>query len=280
MSVSFDFKDQHVVVFGGTTGINLGIACAFAKAGARVCVASRKQENVDAAVATLEALGAQALGLVADVRDDDSVAAAMALAHARFGDIDVLVSGAAGNFMAEVNDLSSNAFKVVVDIDLNGTFHVARRGYPYLKKPGASIINISAPQSVVPMRYQAHVCAAKAGVDQLTRVLALEWGAAGVRVNAISPGAIDGTEGMRRLSPQSERGQAMVRSMVPLGRLGTTDDIAQLAMFLSSPAASYITGTVIACDGGGAMDSVKPMLEAAAQQMKAEKAKTAQTAEG
>lgn len=280
MSVSFDFKGQHVVVFGGTTGINLGIACAFATAGARVCVASRKQENVDAAVATLEALGAQALGLVADVRDDDSVAAAMALAHARFGEIDVLVSGAAGNFMAEVNDLSSNAFKVVVDIDLNGTFHVVRRGYPYLKKPGASIINISAPQGVVPMRYQAHVCAAKAGVDQLTRVLALEWGAAGVRVNAISPGAIDGTEGMRRLSPQSERGQAMVRSMVPLGRLGTTDDIANLAMFLSSSAASYITGTVIACDGGGAMDSVKPMLEAAVQQMKAEKAKAAQTAEG
>ncbi len=273
MTVSFDFTDQHVVVFGGTTGINLGIACAFAQAGARVCVASRKQENVDAAVATLEALGAQALGLVADVRDDDSVAAAMALAHARFGDIDVLVSGAAGNFLAEVNDLSSNAFKVVVDIDLNGTFHVARRGYPYLKKPGASIINISAPQAVIPMRYQAHVCAAKAGVDQLTRVLALEWGAAGVRVNAISPGAIDGTEGMRRLSPQSERGQEMVRSMVPLGRLGTTDDIAQLAMFLSSPAASYITGTVIPCDGGGAMDSVKPMLEAAAQHLKAEKAK-------
>lgn len=277
MSVHFDFTGQHVVVFGGTTGINLGIACAFARAGARLSVASRKQENVDAAVATLEALGAQALGLVADVRDDDSVAAAMAQAHARFGDIDVLVSGAAGNFLAQVNDLSSNAFKVVVDIDLNGTFHVVRRGYPYLKKPGASIVNITAPQSVIPMRYQAHVCAAKAGIDQLTRVLALEWGAAGVRVNAISPGAIDGTEGMRRLSPQGASGQEAVRSMVPLGRLGTPDDIANLAMFLSSPAASYITGTVIGCDGGGAMEAVKPMLDAAAEQLRQDKEKTAQT---
>ena len=266
MSVSFDFTGRHVVVFGGTTGINLGIACAFAQVGARVSVASRKQENVDAAVATLTGLGAQALGLVADVRDDDSVAQAMAQAHARFGDIDVLVSGAAGNFLAEVNALSSNGFKVVVDIDLNGTFHVMRRAYPYLKKPGASIINITAPQSVVPMRYQAHVCAAKAGVDQLTRVLALEWGPAGVRVNAISPGPIDGTEGMRRLSPQSAEGQDMVRRTVPLGRLGSLQDIAQLAMFLGSKAASYITGTIIACDGGGAVESVKPMIEAAAQQ--------------
>lgn len=272
MSISFDFTGRHVVVFGGTTGINLGIACSFAKAGASVSVASRKQENVDAAVATLTALGAQALGLVADVRDDDSVGQAMAKAHERFGDIDVLVSGAAGNFLAEVNDLSSNGFKVVVDIDLNGTFHVMRRAYPYLKKPGASIINITAPQSVIPMRYQAHVCAAKAGVDQLTRVLALEWGPAGVRINAISPGPIEGTEGMRRLSPQSQSGQEMVRSSVPLGRMGTTDDIAHLAMFLSSEAASYMTGTVIPCDGGGSLESVKPMIEAAGQQLKAQKA--------
>lgn len=266
MPVSFDFTDRHVVVFGGTTGINLGIARAFAQVGARVSVASRKQENVDAALATLTGLGAQALGLVADVRDDDSVAQAMAQAHARFGDIDVLVSGAAGNFLAEVNSLSSNGFKVVVDIDLNGTFHVVRRAYPYLKKPGASIINITAPQSVVPMRYQAHVCAAKAGVDQLTRVLALEWGPVGVRVNAISPGPIGGTEGMRRLSPQSVEGQAMVRHAVPLGRLGTQQDISNPAMFLSSEAASYITGAIISCDGGGASESIKPMLEATARQ--------------
>ena len=187
MNATFDFTDRHVVVFGGTTGINLGIAQTFAAAGARVSVASRKQENVDFALATL---GSGALGLVADVRDDAAVAAALATARARHGEIDVLISGAAGNFLADVNSMSSNAFKVVVEIDLHGSFHVARRAYEHLRKPGASVIFISAPQAVVAMPYQAHVCAAKAGVDQLMRVLALEWGPAGVRVNAISPGPI------------------------------------------------------------------------------------------
>ena len=119
-----------------------------------------------------------------------------------------------------------------------------------------------APQSTVPMMYQAHVCAAKAGVDHLARVLALEWGAKGIRVNAISPGPIEGTEGMRRLAPQGADGDAMVRQMVPLGRMGTTDDIAQLALFLGSDAASYISGTVIACDGG-AQGQLSPMVAAA-----------------
>lgn len=247
MNVRFDFSGRHAMVFGGTTGINFGIAQGFAAAGAKVSVASRKQANVDAAVA---ALGDPAFGATADVRDDDSVAAALAQAVARHGPIDVLVSGAAGNFLAEVNSMSSNAFKVVVDIDLVGSFHVARKAYEHLRKPGASVIFITAPQSVVPMPHQSHVCAAKAGIDQFTRVLALEWGSAGVRVNAISPGPIEGTEGMRRLAPQGEEGDAQVRAMVPLGRMGTPQDIAQLALFLGSDAASYISGDIIACDGG------------------------------
>lgn len=265
MNVQFDFAARHVVVFGGTTGINLGIAQAFAAAGARVSVASRKQANVDAALTTL---GSQGFGMVADVRDEGSVAAALAASVARHGPIDVLVSGAAGNFLADVNSLSSNAFKVVVDIDLVGSFHVARRAFEHLKKPGASLIFITAPQSTVAMPYQAHVCAAKAGVDHFARVLALEWGAAGVRVNAISPGPIEGTEGMKRLAPQGEAGDAAVRAMVPLGRMGTPGDIAQLAMFLGSDAAAYISGSVIACDGG-AQSMLTPMITAAAQALRA-----------
>ena len=260
MNVQFNFQDRHVVVFGGTTGINLGIAQAYAAAGAKVSVASRKQANVDAAVPTL---GAHGFGVVADVRDDDSVTAALAACVARHGPIDVLVSGAAGNFLADVNSMSSNAFKVVVDIDLVGSFHVARRAFEHLRKPGASLIFITAPQSEVPMPYQAHVCAAKAGVDQFARVLAIEWGAAGVRVNAISSGSIEGTENMKRLAPQGDEGDQLVRQMVPLGRMGTPGDIAQLAMFLGSDAASYISGTVIACDGG-AQSQLTPMITAAA----------------
>lgn len=262
MNVQFDFSGRHAMVFGGTTGINLGIAQAFAAAGAKVSVASRKQANVDAAVASI---GQGAFGVVADVRDEASVAAALADAAGQHGPIDVLVSGAAGNFLAEVNGLSSNAFKVVVDIDLVGSFHVVRQAYAHLRKPGASVIFISAPQAVVPMPYQSHVCAAKAGVDQFARVLALEWGAAGVRVNAISPGPIEGTEGMKRLAPQGEEGDAMVRAIVPLGRMGTPGDIAHLALFLGSDAAAYVSGTVIACDGG-AQGMLAPMVTAAVQQ--------------
>lgn len=270
MNFNFDFSGRHVVVFGGTTGINLGIAHNFAKHGAKVVVASRKQENIDAAVASLEQHGGEVLGVMADVRDFDAVGRALASAHERFGDIDILVSGAAGNFLAEANQLSANGFKVVVDIDLNGTFHVMRQAFSYLRKPGASIINITAPQSVIPIRSQVHVCAAKAGVDQITRVLAVEWGAAGVRVNAISPGPIDGTEGMKRLAPQGDEGERWVRECVPLGRMGTPEDIANLAMFLGSDAASYISGAIIPCDGGGPLESVKPMIEAAAKLMLSE----------
>ena len=262
MNVRFDFSGRHAMVFGGTTGINLGIAQAFAAAGARVSVASRKQANVDAAVATL---GERGFGVVADVRDEDSVTAALAQAAQHHGPIDVLVSGAAGNFLAAVNGMSANAFKVVVDIDLVGSFHVARQAYAHLRKPGASVIFITAPQSVVPMPWQAHVGAAKAGVDQFTRVLALEWGAAGVRVNAISPGPIEGTEGMRRLAPQGEAGDALVRSIVPLGRMGTLQDIAHLAMFLGSDAADYISGDIIACDGGS-QGMLGPMVSSALAQ--------------
>ena len=117
------------------------------------------------------------------------------------GELDILVSGAAGNFPALANDMSPNGFKSVVDIDLLGSFHVLRSAFPYLTKPGASVINISAPQAFVPMPMQSHVCAAKAGVDMLTRTLALEWGPYGIRINSISPGPIADTEGMRRLAP-------------------------------------------------------------------------------
>jgi NAD(P)-dependent dehydrogenase (short-subunit alcohol dehydrogenase family) len=263
LQVNFDFSGQHVFVFGGTTGINLGIAQAFSRQGAAVTVASRKQENVDAAVASLNAFGGRVHGVCADVRDFDEVGRAFEDAVAAFGPLDVLVSGAAGNFLCEAKDMSANGFKVVIDIDLIGTFHVLRQAYAHLRKPGATVINITAPQSFMPMRYQAHACAAKAGVDQLTRVLALEWGSDGVRVNSISPGPIDGTEGFGKLMARDDGERASAQNAVPLKRLGTIDDIANLALFLASPFANYISGALIPCDGGGAMESVKPGLEAA-----------------
>jgi NAD(P)-dependent dehydrogenase (short-subunit alcohol dehydrogenase family) len=255
---TLDLAGKAVFVAGGTSGINLGIAEDFARAGARVAVMSRSQDKVDATVDRLSALGAEAMGGSADVRDFAATEAVLAAAHERFGDIDVLISGAAGNFPAAALGLSSNGFRSVVDIDLIGTFNVLRAAYEFLTKPGASVINISAPQAVLPTITQAHVCAAKAGVNMLTKVLALEWGPAGVRVNAVIPGPIDGTEGLARLAP-TEQDRSMIVGSVPLRRYGSPRDVANVCRFLASPLASYVSGVVLAADGGWALGGAATM---------------------
>ncbi|WP_461515873.1 SDR family oxidoreductase [Porticoccus sp.] len=247
---TFDYHGCNVFVAGGTSGINLGIAHGFAKAGANVAVLSRSQEKVDSAVADLRQYGGNVLGYAADVRDADRLQVVFAEAHSELGFFDVLVSGAAGNFPAAIQTMSSNAFKAVMDIDLLGTFNVLRFSHAYLRKPGACVINISAPQAFLPMEMQSHVCAAKAGVDMLTRTAALEWGPSGIRVNSLVPGPIAGTEGMKRLAPPGKMGADMVAKSVPLQRQGTPEDIAQAAMFVASRAASYINGAILPVDGG------------------------------
>ena len=247
--LTIDFSGKSVFVAGGTSGINLGIAKGFATAGAHLGILSRSQDKVDAAVAALSELGEPAAGYSADVRDLEAVEAALSQFAEQHGGIDVLISGAAGNFPAFAKDLSSNGFRSVVDIDLQGSFHVLKAAYPHLTRPGASVINISAPQAESPMPAQIHVCAAKAGVDMLTRVLAMEWGHEGIRVNSIIPGPIDKTEGMRRLAPTPEAMEATRRS-VPLQRLGEAEDIAHAALFISSPLGSYVSGAVLPVDGG------------------------------
>lgn len=252
MTFTFDFNNKNILVVGGTSGINRGIAETFAKAGARVAVVSRSQEKVDDTVQSLKNCGAaNATGFSADVREVDAIKAGIDKIAADWGKLDVVISGAAGNFPALAMGMSPNGFRSVIEIDLLGTFHVMQAVYPHLKKPGASIINISAPQAEIPMAGQSHVCAAKAGVDMITRTLCLEWGAEGVRINSIIPGPIDNTEGMRRLSP-SEALRTAVTKSVPLQRLGSTDDIANACLFLASEFASYISGAVIPVDGGWA----------------------------
>ena len=247
-----EFIGKAVFVAGGTSGINLGIAQAFAAAGARVAVFSRSPERVDGAVASLRALGAEVLGFAGDVRDMASVQQALAATAEAWGGIDVLCSGAAGNFVAPAAMMSPNGFKSVMDIDLLGSFHVLRAAYPFLTKPGASIINISAPQASIATPLQAHVCAAKAGVDMLTRVLAMEWGPEGIRVNSIVPGPIDGTEGMARLTPTPESREAVIRKL-PLRRYGDLTSVAKVAVMLSSSVCDYVTGVVLPVDGGASL---------------------------
>ncbi|MBB5220558.1 NAD(P)-dependent dehydrogenase (short-subunit alcohol dehydrogenase family) [Amaricoccus macauensis] len=248
MRARFDYTGCKVFVAGGTSGINLGIAKAFAAAGARLAVASRNPGKVEAAAASL---GEGALGYAVDVRDAAATEAAFAAFASEAGPIDVVVSGAAGNFPSLAKDLTPNGFKAVIDIDLIGTFHVMRAAYPHMRRPGGSLINISAPQATIAMPMQLHVCAAKAGVDMVTRCLAVEWGPEGLRVNGVVPGPIDGTEGMARLAP-TEGMRAAIAASVPLGRLGTPEDVAGACLWLGSDAASYVNGTIVFADGGWA----------------------------
>lgn len=267
--IAGDLRGKSVFVAGGTSGINLGIARAFASCGAFVGVLSRSPDKVNAAVAEISSFGEMAFGAAADVRDASAVEEVIGqFARSVSGTIDIVVSGAAGNFLCSAKDLSPNGFKTVIDIDLLGSFNVAKAAYPHLERPGGVLLNISAPQAYAPTPNQIHACAAKAGIDQLSRTLALEWGSEGIRVNSIVPGAIAGTEGMARLTnvPLKEHGRASDRVLatIPLGRYGQVDDVAALALFLSSEAASYISGAVVPVDGGWGPSGPVPRSAAAA----------------
>jgi NAD(P)-dependent dehydrogenase (short-subunit alcohol dehydrogenase family) len=240
----------HVAyVAGGSSGINMQIGKSMAEYGASVAIVSRSTDKVDAAAAAINASGGSALGIPADVRDYDAIAASLEQTKTVLGVPTIVVSGAAGNFVAPAHKMSANGFKTVVDIDLLGTFNVFRAAYDIVRGQRASFIAISAPQASQPYRLQAHVCAAKAGVEMLTKCLALEWGGDGIRVNAIVPGPIDGTVGMDKLAPSVAARKAQEQKL-PLLRYGTTQDVANLSLFLASAASEYMTGAIIPCDGG------------------------------
>jgi NAD(P)-dependent dehydrogenase (short-subunit alcohol dehydrogenase family) len=236
-------------VAGGTSGINLGIALRFAELGARVAVVGRDPVKAAAAAKEIVGVGVEAIGLSADVREYDAVERSLRETVTAFGGIDIVVSGAAGNFPAPAVSITAKGFKTVVDIDLIGTYNVFRAAFDVVRKPGASLIAISAPQALQPMTFQAHVCAAKAGINMLIQCLAMEWGPAGIRVNGISPGPIEGTEGMARLAPTLAMEKAIL-SRIATRRFGRRDEIGDAAVYLSSDAASYVTGTILDCDGG------------------------------
>ena len=241
-------KGRAALVTGGGTGICRGIALALAAHGADVAITSRKADHLEPTARELEALGVKAVAIAADVRDPAAIDGAIKAAVDRFGRLDIVVNGAAGNFVCAAEDLSPNGFGTVVDIDLKGTFNVSKAALPHLKVRGGVILNISATLHYLGTASQIHVSAAKAGVDAVTRTLAVEWGRYGIRVNGIAPGPIDGTEGVKRLLEGEKRERA--QRLNPLGRLGTTRDIADAALFLCSDAATFINGVTLVVDGG------------------------------
>ena len=258
-----------VFITGGGSGINLGIARAFAVLGADVAICGRSAERLEGAAAELEALGAHVVAVPADVRDYDAVVHALEVARDELGPVGVLVCGAAGNFPCRAEELSANGFKAVVDIDLLGSFNACRAAFEQLAETRGSMIFISAGQAFVPYPAQAHVGAAKAGVDHLMRNLALEWGRHGIRSNSIAPGPIEGTEGMRRLGPDDPS----VHDLQTLERIARALDveawqlyrsadepgaIGAAAVFLASPLASYVTGTLLVVDGGQNLSGSAP----------------------
>jgi peroxisomal 2,4-dienoyl-CoA reductase len=247
---------QVALVTGGATGIGKEICRVLGSHGARVAMVSRKAANLEAAVAELRAQGIDAIHGVADVRDAAAVANVVGDVVDAFGRIDVLVNNAAGNFPAPMTSISPNGFKAVVDIDLLGTYNVSKAVFDaWLGGHGGSIVNISAPFEQKGVALQAHVAAAKAGVDSLTRTCAVEWGPHGIRVNAVAPGSIAGTEGVRRFAAVAKGGDE--RPVNPLGLDGHGTDIAYAVLFLCSPAARLVSGQVIAVDGAGSVDQLK-----------------------
>ena len=241
-------RDRVAFVTGGGTGITGGVARALTEYGAKATLISRKIENLEPAAKLIQDAGGEAFPFACDVRDFANVEKAIAATVERFGKIDIVVNGAAGNFLCAAEELSANGFGTVLDIDTKGTFNVCRAAFEQLKQNRGIILNISATLHYVGTPMQIHVSAAKAGVDAITRNLAVEWGRYGIRVCGIAPGVIADTEGMKRLIPEPIKEKLQKR--VPLKRLGFIKDVENAALFLCSDAASYINGETLVVDGG------------------------------
>jgi NAD(P)-dependent dehydrogenase (short-subunit alcohol dehydrogenase family) len=238
------------LVTGGGSGIGAGIARLLSRQGAKVTLLGRTAAKLDAVAGEIAAAGGEALAAPADVRDYPAVESAVARTVERFGGLDILVCSAAGNFLAPAAALSANGFRTVIDIDLCGTFNACRASFAELAKRRGVVVSITATQAFVPTPLQVHAGAAKAGIEKMTRDLALEWASSGVRVVSVAPGPIDDTEGMRRLAGGAAD---KMKKMVPLGRWGSIDEVAGLVLFLCTPAAAFITGASFLIDGGTAL---------------------------
>ncbi|AOA63888.1 Peroxisomal 2,4-dienoyl-CoA reductase [Komagataella phaffii CBS 7435] len=243
------FSGKVVFVTGGAGTICRKQTETLVKLGANACIIGRRVEPTEEAAKEIAKVreNAKVIGVGGiDVRQVNQLAKAVDQCVKELGRIDFVICGAAGNFLADFNHLSANAFKSVVDIDLLGSFNTVKACFEQLRLNKGCVLFVSATLHYQGVPFQSHVGAAKAGVDALSNALAVELGPIGIRCNAIAPGAIDNTEGFNRLVTNPSN----VDKYIPLQRKGSTSEIADVTAFLFSDAAKYVTGTVIPVDGG------------------------------
>ena len=251
-------KEKVVIITGGSSGMGKAMAQRFANEGAKVVITGRNKDKLDNTIKEIAENQENILAVQMDVRNVEDVKRTIEETVSRFGTIDYLINNAAGNFICPAEDLSPNGWKSVIDIVLNGTFYCSSLIGKYWIENGikGSIINMVATYAWDAGPYVIHSASAKAGVLTMTRTLAVEWGKKyGIRVNAIAPGPIERTGGADKLFQSEEAAQRTLES-VPLGRLGTPEEIADLALYLLSDRAYYINGDCITMDGGAHLNQL------------------------
>jgi len=242
-------EGKRILVTGGGSGLGLAMTARFLELGARVAITSRSEDRLQSALADLDA-GDACIARAADVRDPAAVASMVADVIARLGGIDILVNNAAGNFLAPTEDLSPNAFDAVVRTVLHGTFHATSSvGRHMIESGGGVILSIVTTYAWTGSAFVVPSAAAKAGVLAMMRSLAVEWAEYGIRTAAIAPGPFPTEGAFSRLVPTRDA-EDLMRRRIPLHRFGRPAELAELAAFLVSDAASFITGECVVIDGG------------------------------
>ncbi len=250
MSKAFDLAGRVALVTGGNGGIGLGMATGLAQAGAAVLIAGRNAAKNAAAVKALEALGAKAAAVEADVTEQSACRALVAAALERYGRLDILVNNAGTNIRKQPQEYTLEEWKSVLDTNLTSAFLCSQAAYPaMLKAGGGKVINIGSMLSIFGAAFAGPYGASKGGMVQLTKSLACAWAKDNIQVNAVLPGWIDTdlTRAARRDVPGLHE---RVLARTPAGRWGDPADFAGIAVFLASSAADFVTGAAITVDGG------------------------------
>ncbi len=250
------FKDEHVLVTGGGTGLGRAMALRFASLGAKVTINGRREEPLNDTVKEIRDLGGTAEAVQCNIREQESVEACITEAESRQGDITKLVNNAAGNFLAPTEQLSANGFDAVVKTNLYGTFYTTQAcGRRWIERKHKGVVmSIVTVYAEYGSAFLIPSAVSKAGISSLTKSLAAEWGYHGIRLNAIAPGPFPTEGAWSRLMPNPAFGEKMV-NLIPLRRTGEHHELCDLAVYLLSDLSSYLTGEIITLDGGASLTS-------------------------